>query len=165
MAFTYDSIQTYTATGSQNQITFSSITQTYTDLVLIINAQGTVIYEDVNCYLNSDNGSSDNNYMFTQMTAVNTTLAGAGYWAQPRFRVGDYLPNSGTYGASETHFLNYSNTSVKKTIIINSFMAATQQLSALYNSTTAISTIKIGLGGLGNFVAGSTFSLYGIKAA
>lgn len=167
MALTYESIQSYTASGSQNIITFSSIPQTYTDLILITNTRGTVNQEDIFAYLNTDNGTTNNNYHFIQMTAVGTTLAGASYLtAAPTFRIGDYIPNSTTFGGTETHFLSYSNTNVKKTILTSSFNnSAIQQMSCLYNSTSAIDTIKIKLGGLGNYVAGSTFALYGIKAA
>ena len=168
MATTYESIQSYTATGSQGTITFSSIPQTYTDLVLITNTRGTVNQEDIAAWLNTDNGTSNFNYYFVQYTGVGTTSAGGSYFAgnQPTFRIGDYIPNNTTFGGTETHFLNYANTSVKKTILTSSFNnSAIQQMSCLYNSTTAISTINIKLGGNGNFVSGSTFALYGIKAA
>jgi hypothetical protein len=167
MALTYDSIQSYSATGSQNQITFSSIPQTFTDLVLVCNVRGSVNQEDLQACLNTDD-FTQTNYYFVQLTSVGTTLAGAGYLAgnQTSFRLGDYLPNATNHGGTETHFLSYSNTNVKKTILTTSFNTnATQQMSCLYNSTSAINNIKIRLGAIGNFAAGSTFTLYGIKGA
>jgi hypothetical protein len=167
MAFTYDSIQSYTATGSQNKITFATVPQTFTDLVLVCNVRGTANNEDLICYLNSDDGTSNYNYYFVQATATNGSASGLLYlYPQAAFRLGDYTPNATTFGATETYFNSYSNTSVKKTMTSNSFNStASQQMSALYDSTSAISTINIQLGARGNFAAGSTFSLYGIKAA
>jgi hypothetical protein len=64
------------------------------------------------------------------------------------------------------NFMNYSNTSTYKTLLArgNDTAASTAAITGLWQSTSAINTVKIlGFGG-NNLDAGSTFTLYGIKA-
>ena len=64
--------------------------------------------------------------------------------------------------------MNYANTSVYKTVLLkNNDSGTSNTVSAsvgLYRSTNAINAVNI-LPGSGNLPAGSTFTLYGIKAA
>jgi hypothetical protein len=63
--------------------------------------------------------------------------------------------------------MNYSNTTTNKTILsrINNAENSTVARVTLWRNTAAISTIFLTEGNGANFIAGSTFTLYGIKAA
>jgi hypothetical protein len=70
-------------------------------------------------------------------------------------------------GTVIAHFMNYSNTTTFKTVLSRGNVAEAEvdAYVSLIRGTSAISTITVGEGGGNNFVAGSTFSLYGIAAA
>ena len=63
--------------------------------------------------------------------------------------------------------MNYSNTTTFKTILMRANNAAlgVDAIVGLWRSTAAINEIKVFPTGGANFETGSTFSLYGIKAA
>ena len=68
-----------------------------------------------------------------------------------------------------THFMNYSNTTTYKTLLSRSgtlggSYTGTTLIAGLWRSTSAITSILVGCT-TNTFVAGSTFTLYGIKAA
>ena len=155
MPLTYEPIATTTASGSQSVITFSSIPGTFTDLVLVINAGTNAGYT---IRLNSDSG---NNYSWTR-------LYGDGSAA-----VSDRGSNanniSSGWGGSTNNLLtvnimNYANTTTNKTALTrisdNGYAVA---LVGMWRNTAAVNTVSI-TGGA-NYVSGSTFTLYGIKAA
>ncbi len=61
--------------------------------------------------------------------------------------------------------MNYSNTTTYKTILSRSSDLYTEASVNLWRNTAAITSIIIGAQGAYTFSAGSTFTLYGIKAA
>jgi hypothetical protein len=155
MPSTYDPIATATASGSQSLISFTSIPATYTDLVLIINA-GTNTG-----YLVRLNGDSGSNYSYTRIYSdgssatsdqgSNTTNITSGW-------------GGGTNNIIAVQIMNYANTSTFKTAITrigdNSYTAT---VVGMWRNTAAVNQVSIV--GNSNWVAGSTFTLYGIKAA
>jgi hypothetical protein len=153
---TYEPIATQSSNGSASTITFSSIPSTFTDLVLVIRGSGSGGSVDTTLRFNSDSGTNySRHYMYgdgnSVQRAVNVNMSQIG---------------SGVNVVH--HFMNYSNTNVFKTIIGNywesSNLALTQAI--LWRSTSAIDTIAISIVGSGQtFTSGSTFTLYGIKAA
>jgi hypothetical protein len=155
MAITYEPIATTTASGSQSVITFSSIPATYTDLVLVINAG-----ENVGYYirLNSDSG---NNYSWTRVYGDGSAAV------SDRDSNVDNI-SSGWGGSTNNLFtvniMNYANTTTNKTALMrisdNNYVVA---LVGLWRNTDAVDTVSITGGG--NYVAGSTFTLYGIASA
>lgn len=162
---TYEPISTTTLGNSTTwEITLSSIPQTYTDLVLVINGKqqsGTTI----KLQYNSDTGS---NYSVMRLASNNTSMANENYnneTNQP-FALG-YA--NWTYNAI-LHLMNYSNTTTYKTTLSRS-NDVTTKLALLYNgmwrSTAAINSIRIFTdnSSITYFTAGTTFTLYGITAA
>ena len=143
----------------------SSITQTYTDLIMVINAANTSGNQDVTFRLNGDSGA---NYSRTYLrgngsTATSTRATGA---------TSGYL--TGTTGTSTTageynsitHFMNYSNATTYKTIITRSNLASngTEAVVNLWSATPQAITSIVVTSTTGTFTTGSTFSLYGIRA-
>jgi hypothetical protein len=161
---TYTPIATQTLGSSQTSVTFSSIPSTYTDLVLVSVLKETVAANAV-VQLNNDTGS---NYSSTTLGGN----SGGPFSARQSGSTYFWLDRQGEatdWGVGLTHFMNYSNTTTYKTVI-DRFSAYTSGLQAtvgLWRSTSAINSIKLSIdySPTQSFVAGSTFTLYGIQAA
>lgn len=166
MTATYDCIATTTLTGTQNSVEFTSISGSFTDLILVGQPKGSSA-EDVRCQVNSDTGS---NYSST-ILSINASSTGTtvNRTNQTAATVGYYFSglNSTNGGALTIHFQNYSNTTTNKTFLSRSGVGNVNSLDAivsLWRSNSAITSIKIIYNNSANFDSGSTFTLYGIKA-
>ena len=170
MAKTYTPIATQTLTTSSATITFSSIPQTYTDLVLIINGGTASQGDNVWLRFNSDSGS---NYSFTELRGNGSTAASARGSNQTFASLSSSIGGAPTLGQNFiANVMNYSNTTTNKTVIsrVNQPDGSTSYPGVgayvnLWRSTSAISTVLIGRTGGGNLLDGSTFTLYGILKA
>ena len=157
MPVTYEPIATTTLSTATAEVTFSSISGSYTDLVYIIyNKSGGT---NSKLRFNSDSGS---NYSATQLYADGSSVSTLRELNQTRAPSGTI----GNDGMAIGHIMNYSNTTTNKTILSRSSAApeATYATVALWRSTSAITSFKLYLAGQ-TFKNGSTFTLYGIKAA
>lgn len=164
MPKTYEPIATYTIPSAVNNYTFSSIPSTYTDIILIAsvknNSGGS---RAMQMLLNGDTGT---NYSSTTLqgdgsSVVTTRNTGTAY-LDPAITV------SGTdFTTCIFNFQSYANSSVYKSILLRVGSPGTnlRENICLWRSTAAINSIKIQLGGTDGYVAGTTFTLYGIKAA
>jgi len=161
MPKTYTPIATTTLGSNSTSVSFTSISGNYTDLVLVASPTTLANGEQFTMTFNSDTSS---NYSATYLTGNGTTATSHRRNTQSNIIV-DY------YGAVDTtvktvyifNIQNYSNTTTNKTILITSRTGyAAESNVALYRSTSAITTIT--LAGA-TFTTGSTFTLYGIKAA
>ena len=165
MAKTYEPISTQTLGSTTATVTFSSIPQTYTDLVLIISAASSVVQDPI-IRLNSDTAS---NYSFTTLTGNGTSASSARGSNQTSMGQNYFGSDSTTLGenARVIQFLNYSNTNMYKQIICRGGRGNTDGLTFLVNTwinTAAITSISFHTGS-GTYSVGSTFTLYGIAAA
>ena len=162
---TYTPIATTTLGSAAASYTFSSISGSYTDLILEIVAGTTTGVQEVKLVLNGDTAS---NYS-------NTSLSGNGSAASSARRTNQTgwildalggLTTAVSQYNSMTQFQNYSNTTTYKTAITraNSTDYGTEAMVFLWRSTAAISSIQL-VCLTGTFLAGSTFTLYGIAAA
>jgi hypothetical protein len=161
IATTYEPIATYTAPSAQSSYTFSSIPQTYTDLVLVFSGTSVASFADFGLQLNGDTGS---NYSDTIVYGYSGS-AGSGKHSNGSFFRGWYI--SSTQTINIINIMNYSNTTTYKTIIGRGNTIAASELDAtvgLYRSTSAITSVSITPQGT-NIAAGSTITLYGIAAA
>jgi hypothetical protein len=160
---TYEPIATTTLTSAVPSVTFGSIPQTYTDLIIVQNSIGTVSNDSVNLQFNSDTGS---NYSVTRLTGNGSAAASNRYSNQPSLQIGDYQQTSSEFAIYTAHIMNYSNSTTNKTVLSRSNTASqwVALMVGLWRNTAAITSIRL-LPGSGNFSAGSTFTLYGIKAA
>ena len=167
MAVTYEPIATTTLTGNQADVTFSSITGTYTDLVLVVSASFTSS-SDIRYRANGDSGS---NYSFNTLHGDGTS-SGAIRGNNNTSGLLDYYGAIGTTNGTSTQiitFFNYSNTTTYKTSIsrANNAGVGVDAIVNLYRSNTAITSLVFARGSAfgGTWQTGSTFTLYGIKAA
>lgn len=162
---TYTPIATTTLGSNQLNVTFSSISGSYTDLVLICNWKnaigagywGQMIFNAdtssnySNTFLQGD-GSSASSYIYSNRS--------------DGIRIGALT--AGNFYPSIVHLQNYSNSTTYKTIIgrYSDSSYAAQAYVGLWRSTSAITSIKLQVeNNSTNIIAGSTFTLYGILAA
>lgn len=167
MPTTYEPIATTTLSSAQSSVTFSSISGTYTDLVLVSAISG--VSTTIDAWVRVGNGSIDSgsNYSWTVLSG-NGTTAGSGRGASQTKVYWDFLTSiTNVSQFAIMNFMNYSNTTTYKNYMIRG-TAASQESNVtlgLWRSTSAINTIQIGLDSTATFSSGSTFTLYGIKAA
>jgi hypothetical protein len=158
---TYEPIASTTTTTSVTEVIFSSISQSYTDLIVI--CSGTT--SGVSLYMRVGNGTVDSgsNYSVTRFIGNGSATSS------------DNLTNNDIWYISTGNFVNaqsiiniqnYSNTTTNKSAIARQNMPASHvNLSAhVWRSTSAINIIRIFVDS-GNIGVGSTFTIYGIAAA
>ena len=160
MTATYEPISTQTVSGtSTSTVSFGSIPQTYTDLVLVSSVTQSA---DVASYMrfNSDTGS---NYSRTRLlgTGSSVTSARGTNDVGIEFSFGTLTSLSNTIWQIN----NYSNTTTYKTALsrINNTFDWVGTSVGLWRSTAAITTVSYTVAS-GYIIAGSTLTLYGIKA-
>lgn len=157
-------IATITLAASASSVTFSSIPQTYTDLVLVASPCSTGTSQpDVYMQVNG----SSTSYSRTRAggngsTVFSTNITGETFWVLGPM---EQLAGSTT---NICNLMSYSNTTTFKVMLNRSADAeiATQAMIQLWSNTSAISSIYLyPEPAKGNFDTGSTFTIYGIKAA
>lgn len=149
---------------------FTSIPQTYTDLVILVNAR-VANSSDIVAIQANGNGSG---YSGVYIEGNGITV-GAGT-SEISWRCG-YIPGTNQanmWSSDIINIFNYASTTRKKTILSsNRYPAAkgftqgfmTQWKSGLWDNVSAITSLTIGTANGGNFVSGTNFTLYGIKKA
>ena len=160
MAKTYEPIATTTLGSAAASYTFSSIPGTYTDLVIIFNGSATAGVNGVELTFNSDTTS---NYSVTRLRGDGTTASSSRDTSTTAINSGLVNTDNST---SIFNIFNYANATTFKTVLGRGVTAgfAVQQTVGLWRKTPeAITSVTLLIGS--TFTTGSTFTLYGIKAA
>jgi len=161
MPATYEPISTQTLGSATATVTFSSIPQTYTDIVVVV-AGSLSANQYVAIRFNSDTAS---NYSFTRVAGDGSTAVSARGTSETfgRLAIGNPTNQFNVIGQIQ----NYSNSTTYKTWLSRSNIPADYvgALAGLWRSTSAITAIQILTTTADTFATGSTFTLYGIKAA
>jgi hypothetical protein len=155
---TYTPIASQVLSSAAAGITFESIPQYYTDLVLVVNGNTTAGPTDNNMRFNDDAGS---NYGATMLygqsggsysgltTAANLEVGGI-YWGTGR-------------GSRTMHIMNYANPNVFKNVLAQASSDTQVNFRAgTWKNTAPITSIYVFVGA-STYVAGTTFNLYGIQ--
>lgn len=164
--------------SSSYSLIFSGIPQTYKDLMLVATVRSTTGALLGSPYIRLNDDSSGL-YQFIYMETPNSTLATAlaqrGGSNATLANIGRHPGNNSAanqWGTQIIHINNYSSTSHFKTVLTewsSSVGSATQggvgYCTFIYRSTNGITSIRYADEGGGNFVAGSTFRLYGIRTS
>lgn len=162
-AVTYEPIATTTLSSAQSTVTFSSISGSYTDLVVIVtgNKSGTGS-SDISWRANGDTGSN-----YSQ-----TTIYGTGSGSPQSDRGSNVTASrAGRVGASQSvsilNFFNYSSTVTYKSSISKGSVGDNLIIyqMGLWRSLNAITSLDFTLATADNFSSGCTFTIYGIKEA
>jgi hypothetical protein len=167
MPSTYEPIATTTLTSTSISVVFSSIPQTYTDLILVV--QAIAVNTTGNEPLFYVNGDTNGNYSYTSVQGNGSSASSLRITNRTNGELGLRSQSTSTTGgySSVTHFMNYSNTTTYKTILTCSGDAglAVETGANMWRSTAAITSINCFISAAAIFNVGSTFTLYGIKAA
>jgi hypothetical protein len=170
MAITYKNLASTTLGSAQSVITFSSISQSYTDLVLKIS--GLESTGSGNWYTITFNGDTGANYSTTRIRSQGDTVS-TGRTSNATSLYDDGFSfalgvTANSHGNSEIYIPNYTANASKTSYLYNTTIGQTflTSVSGLWRNTAAITSITITTGfGSYNSVAGSSFYLYGIKNA
>jgi hypothetical protein len=166
---TYTLIQTITLSTNAG-ITFSNVPQTYTDLVVVGQLRG--LYA-ASLEVALIQWGYTQTYSYTAMRSNGSTAdsyGGSSAYGLYCNSIPGASTASGIFGTFEAHIFNYTNTTTFKQCIVKqsydygSSGGGTSVTCGTRNLTGAITSVEIG-GGNNAIVAGSTVSLYGIKAA
>jgi hypothetical protein len=160
---TYEAIATTTLGSAASSVTFSSISGTYTDLVIVCLVEKETSGGDyIGLRFNSDTGT---NYSRVRLSGDGSSAASY----QDANQNIAYCDLNSSQGASPGNLIinlnNYSNATTYKTALTrgNNTVSGTSAVVNLWRSTSAINSVTLLSGS--NMKIGSTFSLYGIKAA
>jgi len=158
---TYTPIASQTLGSAASSVTFSSIPQGYTDLVLVSSMKATGAQYG---RIAVGNGTIDTNNNYSQTVLANNYGSYRYSNTGMIYNYVDSTLSTSNYNISITHLMNYSNTTTYKTILNrgNEASGSVEASVGLWRSTAAINIIKIYVTG-DNFASGSTFSLYGIQ--
>jgi hypothetical protein len=172
MPKTYEPIATQTLGTATNTVTFTSIPQTYTDLICIVEGRGTrADYDDeVKIQFNSDTAT---NYSTTLLTGTGSSTSSSRA-SNSSVIIGRITANSATAGVRSNmilNIMNYSNTTTYKTVLerLNEPPSGGADYGVglhvgLWRNTAAITILTLTTTAA-NFSSGCNFTLYGIKAA
>lgn len=158
---TYEPIATITVGSPTASITLSSIPSTYTDLIIV----GNYVCISNRLSMIRVNGDTGSNYSVTYFGGNGS----AGFSGRTSNDTVIYGPNNnGVNGVGIIQINNYSNTSTFKTILTNGGAAQspgnTGGSIGVWRSTAAINSVTWFPNG-DDWGTGSTFTVYGIKAA
>ena len=158
MPATYEPIASQTLGSTATSVTFSSIPSTYTDLRLVAYLFHTLPGTGGTVRFNNDSGS---NYSRTFLIGDGST-ASSGRSSNSSSII---IP-VGDPHVIVLDVFSYANTNVFKTVLWSSAEPGrlVARVASLWRSTSAVDRLDIA-GDSSGFTSGSTFSLYGIKAA
>jgi hypothetical protein len=169
---TYVAIETQTLTGTSASVVLGSgntIPQTYTDLVLVVNAKASATGAGLRIRIN---GVTSASYGSTLVWADGSSAGSGGYTSNNAFDGHNYQQGLPTNGFQLTsHFMDYTNNTTYKTSLTR-YNAYTYETNFSVNSwrgstgtakqpITQIEVLSVN----GTFAVGSTFTLYGIANA
>jgi hypothetical protein len=154
---TYTPLANLTLGSSASTVTFSSISQAYRDLVIVLSGT-TSVDTTINIRFNSDSGS---NYSYVQMFG-NGSVAGSG--ANTVTSIFSAVLRT-TMGNDVVQIMDYSATDKHKSVLIrrNHAGADTVASAERWANTSAITSISL-VTGSGTYNSGTSFALYGIVA-
>jgi hypothetical protein len=175
MALQLFKIADVTVATPQSSIEFNSIPQTYTDLLVMVNARNDAAVTNGQVRLQPNGNTTTSDYSLRYLAGNGSSaFSGAENPASNYFWT--YCPadstTSNTFGNSYYYICNYTSSNNKSIsadgVMETNATAAVMNMSAfLYSNTTAITSIKLltvnnNTGASANFKSYSTATLYGI---
>lgn len=164
MANTYNLIEAKTLSTSTASVTFTSIPQTYTDLLVLVSARGDAAGQR-DCYI-SFNGSTSN---FTnKLIEMSNNLVSSASTARYIGPVSGTTTTANLFSNAAIYIPNYTGSTYKSfsgDFVAENNAQATNAITLtaqLWSNTAAITSIGFAPSS-GSFVQYSTFYLYGIK--
>ena len=161
---TYTLIDSVTLASSASSVTFSSIDQSYGDLVLVINAFAGADSIGASLRFNSDTGSS---YSWVRMSANGTSTfsdAASSSTSIPAYAYS--TPDPGESGMWIINVMDYSAIDKHKSVILRAASVdGTDTIAGRWASTSAITAVEFFVSNPNALGIGTTLFLYGIAKA
>lgn len=165
---TYTPIASTTLGSATSSITLSSISGSYTDLVLVFGYKAnTTNYPTIKLTFNG----STSGYSGEQLYGTGSASGGSNRNTNAAFiSIARAVGQPATVGNTATIIINimdYSNSNIYKTVLAraNSADTGTEFDIGLWQSNSAITQIDLNSATSNDFAVGSTVTLYGIAAA
>lgn len=156
-------IQRYELTSATNTISFTSIPQTHTDLLLVISARTTdgATYSGYRISFNGSQANFSRRILYGNGSGVASESQTSAF-----FNANGSGTTSNTFTSNSVYFANYTASAAKsmsyEIIMENNASTSLQLIGAgLWNVTTAISSLDL-IAETSNFVSGTSATLYGI---
>jgi hypothetical protein len=160
MAATYTPIASITLGATVTSVTFNSIPQTYTDLVMVEQGTSNTGTNNLTFRVNGDTGSN-----YSRITLYGTgSVAGSSRGSNSTEGYANAVAT--TISDNQIHIFNYSNATTNKTFLTKGGYSADQVVMRinLWRNTAAITSLSLSCDGGNSFASGTTFNLYGILA-
>lgn len=165
-AASYEAIQSYSLTGSQSNVEFTNIPQTYKSLVVSTFNLSNTFSTGAYFFMNSD--TTTTNYYYTALYSVGS---GSGTSAYSNTTISPNFMGGSTSQPGYANFMvhDYTNTNKFKTwrgfdgAIDGGTSAYSNNIGGYYTSTNAITALRITPVSSRTWSAGSTITLYGIR--
>lgn len=172
---TYTFISKAVLTGTQATVTLNSIPQTFTDLQVLVSARSDRVSPDTSLVITLN--SSTTNYSLTRMynftggsTPGTSNSSAASQWGLSYALVGVDATTTNSFTNGEIYLPNYTGSTFKSASITNALEGNSAgspftilAVANLLQDTSPITSITFANVGAFNFVANSSFYLYGIK--
>ena len=164
---TYIPLGTTTVSGtSTSQVLFSSISSSYTDLIVVVNGRFNAT-DNITMQFNGDTATN-----YSMVWAYSNGIPNSSYGADKATARANFFFDQRGYPDGNNalltfYVMNYSNSTTYKTVLgttgnpNNGITMGT----AVWRSTSAINQIRLYTAGASNWQAGSQLTLYGIAAA
>lgn len=161
---TYIPLANVTLSASAASVTFSSISQAYRDLVLVIKGNGDAGIPVFT--LNNDTNGS--NYFLVTMSGNGSTASSNSNTGDPYIAFNRAI--NPTVGTLNPHFIadifDYSATDKHKTVLTKLSSAANgvEYATSRWSSTAAVTSLQVKVTSASTLMAGTTIALYGVSA-
>jgi hypothetical protein len=163
---TYTKIASQTLGSAAASVTFSSIPQGYTDLILVSslrNATG----NNYNAFVQF-NGDTSTNYSSTHLYGTGSVSgSGRDTTTSLGIRVGYSNNSASTFSPNIANIMNYSNGTTYKSVLsrTNDINTIAMAVVGIWRNTSPITSLAIIPESPAQWQSGSTFTIYGIAAA
>lgn len=162
MAITYDRIATTTLT-SNTTVSFTSIPQTYTDLIVVCNFGATTASQDFLLRFNGDNSSSL--YSVSRIYASSTSVVADGSSGNSAIIVDSVGVQTSIQALNILHIMDYRGNKAKASLNqVANYNKAYELSLGIWRNTAAINSIQLSMTS-GSLLTDSTFTIYGILRA
>ena len=160
-------ISAQTLTSAASSVTFSSIPQTFTDLKILISTRCSINQTGINITVNGSSTSYSNRRLYSDGSTAYSDAPSNTAWLM--FGVNDSSFTSNTFSNAELYIPNYTSSNYKTIytdgITENNASAVIYGLTgSLWSNTSAITSVTLTGGSSSDFIAGSSFYLYGIDS-
>jgi hypothetical protein len=161
---TYTPLANITLGSSASSVTFSSISQAYRDLVLVLQVKTNTV---TSVYLRPNSDATSGNYSLVAMHGTGSAAQSSSNTSATGMQLTWYTnPDATNLFNAKASLMDFSATDKHKTALVrvDEVSEGTSAIAYRWGSTSAITSLLVTTGGADTFSTGSTFALYGIVA-